>query len=65
MTKVKKSVSLDDDLFDDMDEVLEDSYHYGFQNRSHLVTIAITELLLKIGYYQEDDDDEDDDEDEE
>jgi len=62
--KVKTSISMDDELYDDMNEVLEDSHHYGFQNRSHLVTIAVRNLLIEIGYYSSDDDDDDDDDDE-
>ena len=59
MAKVKTTISLDEELYDDMDEVLEDSHHYGFQNRSHLISIAVRDLLMEIEYYESEDDEDD------
>ena len=36
---------MDENLLDDADEVLDDPYHYGFQNRSHLIQMAGREVF--------------------
>lgn len=61
MAKIKITITMDEELYDDLTEVVEDSYNYGFQTRGHLITVAVVELLTERGYYDDDDDDDDDD----
>ena len=61
MGKIKITISMDEDIYEDLSEVADDEYNYGFQNRSHLISQAVKELLEDRGYYEEDDEDDDDD----
>jgi len=55
---------MDEDIYEDLSEVAGDEYNYGFQNRSHLISQAVKELLEDRGYYEEDEDEVDPDDDE-
>jgi metal-responsive CopG/Arc/MetJ family transcriptional regulator len=63
MGKIKITISMDEDIYEDLSEVAGDEYNYGFQNRSHLISQAVKELLENRGYYEDEDEvDPDDDE---
>jgi metal-responsive CopG/Arc/MetJ family transcriptional regulator len=64
MGKIKITISMDEDIYEDLSEVAGDEYNYGFQNRSHLISQAVKELLEDRGYYEEDEDEVDPDDDE-
>ena len=62
MGKIKITISMDEDIYEDLSEVAGDEYNYGFQNRSHLISQAVKELLENRGYYEEDEDEDEDEE---
>jgi metal-responsive CopG/Arc/MetJ family transcriptional regulator len=61
MTNRKVTITMDDELYKDVAEVVSDQYNYGFKSRGHLISVAVDELLHDRGYYIEDDDEEDED----
>ena len=64
MGKIKITISMDEDIYEDLSAVVGDEYNYGFQNRSPLISQAVKELLEDRGYYEEDEDEVDPDDDE-
>ena len=61
MTKIKVAISMDEEIFEDLEAVVGDEYNYGFQNRSHLISQAVKELLYNHGYYYDDDEEDQED----
>ena len=62
MGKIKLTILMEEELYDDITEVVSDGYNYGFQSRGHLIGVAADELLRDRGYYSEIEDEVDEDE---
>ena len=65
MGKIKVTITMEEDLYEDLTVVVSDGYNYGFQSRGHLIAVAVDELLNDRGYYSEVEEDEDEDEEDE
>ena len=65
MTNRKVTITMNDELYEDIGEVVSDEYNYGFKSRGHLIAVAVDELLHDRGYYIDDDEEDEEDEDEE
>jgi len=62
MPNRKVTITMNDELYEDIGEVVSDPYNYGFKSRGHLIAVAVDELLHSRGYYIEDEDEDDEDE---
>ena len=65
MGKIKVTILMEEELYEDITDVVSDGYGYGFQSRGHLLSVAADELLRDRGYYEDDEDEEDEEDDDE
>jgi len=59
MGKIKVTILMEEELYEDITDVVSDGYSYGFQSRGHLISVAADELLRDRGYYSDVEDDDD------